>query len=303
MKILKKREKSKLLIGLNYLDKRTKLNESDKRYLINLERGFEGEERFDTLVKTYLNGEALVLNDLLLESKGTTFQVDSLIMTSETVYLYEIKNYKGNFQMNSGQLYYTNGQEMSNPLIQLKRTKELLRQLLKEWGSTLKIEANVVFINDSFTLYNAKIEDAIIFSTQIKEHLTALNSRTKGLVKQHYYLADKLVDTHKIDLPYQKQLPTYSFEDFTKGVSCSCGSFDMIVTQRSCYCKSCYKQMSIEELVTESVKEIKFLFPDIKLTTSIVNEWCDSTVYYKKIRSILQSNYATHGSTQGTYYE
>ncbi|GEK91965.1 nuclease-related domain-containing protein [Alkalibacterium kapii] len=100
MKIIKKREKSKLLIGLNYLDKRTKLNDSDKRYLINLEKGFKGEEQFDALVKKYLIGEALVLNDLLIESKGNTFQIDALIITTDTLYLYEIKNFKGDFQMN-----------------------------------------------------------------------------------------------------------------------------------------------------------------------------------------------------------
>lgn len=304
MKVLKDREKSKLLIGLNYLDKRTKLNDSDKRYLINLEKGFEGEERFDALVKMHLKGEALVLNDLLLESKGTTFQVDALIVTSDTVYLYEIKNYKGDFQINSGQLYYTNGQEAANPLIQLNRTRELLRQLLKEWNNRLKIEAKVVFINDSFTLYNARIEDPFIFPTQLKEHLKELNSGSKGLKKDHHYLAGKLVSLHKDDLPYQKQLPFYDLEDFTKGVSCyHCGSFDLIVTQRSCYCKSCYKQMSIEDLVTESVKELKFLFPNQKLTTSLVDEWCGNSVNYRKIRNVLQNNFIVSGSTSGTYYE
>ncbi|WP_423190127.1 nuclease-related domain-containing protein [Alkalibacterium sp. f15] len=304
MKVIKEREKSKLLLGLNYLDKRIKLGDPDKRHLLNLEKGFIGEELFDSAVKQYLNGEALVLNDLLIESKGTTFQIDSLVVTSDTIYLYEIKNYKGNFQMNSGQLYYTSGQEITNPLIQLNRTRELLRQLLKELESRLKIEANVVFINDSFTLYNAKIEDPFIFPTQLKEHFKELSSRSRGLKKDHHYLARKLVSFHKDDLPYQKQLPFYNLEDFTKGVSCfHCGSFDLIVTQRSCYCKSCYKQMSIEDLVTESVKELKFLFPNQKLTTSFVDEWCGSSVNYRKIRKILQNDFMVSGTTSGTYYE
>ncbi|WP_410261693.1 nuclease-related domain-containing protein [Alkalibacterium sp.] len=286
------------------MDKRINLGDSDKRYLLNLEKGFMGEELFDSVVKQYLNGEALVLNDLLLESKGTTFQIDSLVVTSDTIYLYEVKNYKGNFQMNSGQLYYTSGQEITNPLIQLNRTKELLRQLLKEWENRLKIEANVVFINDSFTLYNAQIEDPFIFPTQLKEHFKELSSRSKVLEKDHHYLASKLVSIHKADSPYQKQLPFYQLEDFTKGISCCyCGSFDLIVTQRSCYCKTCYKQTSIEDLVTESVKELKFLFPDQKVTTSLVDEWCGNSVNYRKIRKILQNDFMVSGTTSGTYYE
>lgn len=303
MKVIKKREKSKLLIGLNYLDKRTKLIDGDKKYLINLEKGFEGEECFDVLVKTHLHGEALVLNDLLIENKGTTFQIDALIITFDTIYLYEIKNYKGDFQMISGQLSYTGGQEVTNPLIQLKRTKELLRQLLKEWGSSFRIEANVVFINNSFTLYNASLEDPIIFSTQINEHLIELNATSKGLTKHHSHLADKLVDRHKNDSIFQKKLPLYNSEEFKTGVSCPCGSFDLIITQRSCYCKTCYKQMSIEELIVESVNEFKFLFPDQKITTSMIDEWCGNAVNYRKIRNILQTHLVSSGSTSGTYYE
>lgn len=303
MKIIKKREKSKLLIGLNYLDKRTTLNDTDKRYLINLEKGFEGEVRFDALVKTHLNGEALVVNDLLIESKGNTFQIDALIVTSDMIYLYEIKNYKGDFQMNSGQLSYTSGQEITNPLIQLKRTKELLRQLLKEWGMSHRIEAQVVFINDAFTLYNARPEDPIIFPTQITNHLIELNSKCKSLTKQANHLADKLVDRHRTDSLFQKQLPSYSFEELRTGASCSCGSFDILLTQRACYCKTCYKEMSIEEMILESVKELKYLFPAEKLTTALVNEFCGQNVYYRRIRTVLQENFTARGTTQGTFYE
>ncbi|GEK90078.1 Nuclease-related domain-containing protein [Alkalibacterium putridalgicola] len=303
MKIIKKREKSKLLIGLNYLDKRTKLNDVDKRYLISLEKGFEGEERFDALVKTHLNGEALVVNDLLIESKGNTFQIDAVIITYDTIYLYEIKNYNGDFQMNSGQLSYTNGQEITNPLIQLKRTKELLRQLLKDWGTPCRIEAHIVFINESFTLYNANLEDPIIFPTQIKEHFSGINAKCRSMTKQASHLANKLVDRHKTDSVFQKQLPSYRFDELRTGASCPCGSFDILLTQRSCYCKTCYKQVSIEELILESVKELKYLFPEEKLTTALVNEFCGQDVYYRKIRSVLQENFIAKGTTQGTFYE
>ncbi|WP_368645318.1 nuclease-related domain-containing protein [Alkalibacterium putridalgicola] len=303
MIVIKKREKSKLLIGLNYLDKRTKLNDADKRYLISLEKGFEGEEYFDALVKTHLNGEARALNDLLIENKGNTFQIDALIITADTIYLYEIKNYKGDFQMNSGQLSYTSGQEITNPLIQLKRTKELLRQLLKDWGMSYRIEAHVVFINDAFTLYNARLEDPIIFPTQIKEHLVGLNAKCKNLTKQSIYLSDKLIDRHKTDSLFQRKLPSYDFEEFKTGVSCSCGSFELIITQRSCCCKTCFKQISIEELILESVEEFKFLFPDQKITTSMIDDWCGNTVNYRKIRNVLQTHLVSSGTNSGTYYE
>ena len=303
MKILKRREKSKLQIGLNYLDKRTRLNSKDKQYLINMEKEFEGEERFDALVKTYLTGDILVLNDLMLESNGSAFQVDALVITAEAIYVYEVKNDKGNFQMSSGQLTYTSGKEVANSLIQLKRSKAMFRQLLNEFGCTLKVEANVVFVNEAFTLYDAEPTDPIIFPTQIRDHFEELNGKSRSLTKQHHYVADKLIDAHKGDHAFRKRMPAYTLEEFKTGVSCSCGSFDLIITQQSCYCKACYKRMTIEELVTESVRELKFLFPEQKLTTSVVNEWCGNAVYHRKIRSILQDNFKATGTNRGIYYE
>lgn len=304
MEIVKTREKSDLLRGMTYLDKRINLHDTDKRYLSNLDKGFNGEIRFDQFLNKFLTNEAIVLNDLLLVSKGTTFQIDSLIISSETIYVYEVKNFSGNYVMESGELMTTTGMDINNPLIQLNRISSFIKSLIKEWGFKYRVESNVVFVNDRFTLYQSRVEDPIIVFTQIRDHLTEVNHKSRYLTRDHHYLARKLIQTHKNGVPHQKQLPYYEYKDFKKGLSCSeCGSFDLLVTQRSSYCKSCFKQHSIKEIVLENIEEYTFLFPDQKITTSTINEWCGAVVNIDKIRKILKENFAISGTTNGTYYE
>lgn len=58
---------------------------------------------------------------------NTTFQIDSLIITHEKVYLYEIKNYEGDYFYQADKLYKKPRFEIINPLHQLSRSKALLR--------------------------------------------------------------------------------------------------------------------------------------------------------------------------------
>lgn len=304
MEISKEREQSHLLKGLNYLDKRSELNEADKRYLTNLQKGFTGEQLFDQLVKKVCNKEVIVLNDLLLVSKGTTFQVDTIIISSHTLYLFEIKNYSGKYVRNSDVLSTIQGREIANPLIQLSRMKLFIHQLLKEWNSTCKIESHVVFINPSFSLYNARVDDPILFPNQIEEYLEIINNKSRRLSGEQHNLANRIRKLEKTTIPMQKQLPYYSFEELKKGLSCkNCGSFDLLITQRSCYCKTCYFKSSVAEVILDNIKEMQFLFPELKLTTTNVNEWCGQVVHFRKIRKLLKENYIAAGTTSGRVYE
>jgi len=102
---------------LRLLNSRMNLPESDKQYFLNLKKGFEGEVMFDKLTEK-LQSELFVLNDLLLKSNNTTFQIDSFII-QETLYLFEVKNYEGDYFYQSDNFYSMNGTKLQNPLHQL----------------------------------------------------------------------------------------------------------------------------------------------------------------------------------------
>lgn len=304
MNSIKERNKSKLLLGLEALDKRMNLSDSDKNYLLNLEKGYAGEELFDSLVKKYLNTDCLVLNDLLLTSGGNTFQVDSILITSDTLYIHEIKNYKGKYQFTAGQLLTVTGQEIISPIGQINRSKTLMREIIKEFSLDLNVKSSIVFVNPSFSLYLAKPSDPFILPNQIEMHLKELDRQSYTLSKEHRYLANKLLKEHKEDVPYQKMLPDYEIGNLKQELFCPiCNNPSVKLTRRRAYCDHCTLSISIDELVMKHISEFKLLFPNEKVTVKKIHQWCGGRIYHRKVRTVLIDRFEKRGKTSNAYYE
>lgn len=296
----KKRTVPKELQVLDALSNRMELSDKYKQYLHHLQKGYEGEVMFDSLVKD-LPDDCLILSDLLLQMNNNTFQIDSLII-SDAIYLFEIKNFEGDYYYENDRIYIKPSLEISNPLTQLSRSESLLRQLLQTSGFNLPINASVVFINPEFTLYQAPVGKPIIYPTQLKRLLQQLNSSTKRLTKRHHSLAKKLTALHQKDSPFSK-IPKYNLDELQKGIHCTnCRSFDMELSGMYCKCANCGETESIDNAALRNIAEIKLLFPEIKLTTTAIYEWCQ-LITKKRITRILKQNFNLVSSRRWTYFE
>lgn len=303
MIIAKPREDSKLFKGLTYLEKRTQLRQDSRKQLINLEKGILGEEFFGSLVKKYLNSDVLVLHDLLLIHNGSTFQIDSLLISSTKVFLYEIKNYQGNYTNEQGHFMTASGKEINNPSTQLKRTETLLRKLLLDLDFDFDVEGYTVFTNPSFYLYQAVKTDPFIFSPQFENHFREVNNQSKTLKKVHYYLSDKLIQIQREEAPYQKQLPEYNYSEFRKGLSCiKCSCLATVHTQRTVHCLEYGHRNDLSDTIVKNIDQFVFLFPDKRLTSSMLSDWMGHTINKKRLARILNKEYARVGCSKGTYY-
>lgn len=120
------RIESDLLKILRSLNTRSELSNEVKKYYFNQEKGFTGEVQFD-LLTTKLKNDCYILNDLQLEFNNNSFQIDTVMIYQSTVYLIDVKNYEGNYYYENGNFYIMSGDEIKNPLDQLKRSKNLFR--------------------------------------------------------------------------------------------------------------------------------------------------------------------------------
>ncbi|WML48568.1 NERD domain-containing protein [Neobacillus sp. PS3-34] len=300
--IFKSRTEPEKLKILRVLNTRMILTPEEKKYYLNLEKGYEGEVQFDLLTEK-LQSDCLILNDLLLEVNNTTFQIDTLIIFSETIYLFEVKNFEGDFYYDADKLLTLSGKEIKNPLDQMKRSNSLLRQLLQNLSVNLPIEAYVISINPEFTLYQTPINLPIIFPTQLNRFLKKLDTKPSRLNSVHKKLADKLVSLHQTESPYSR-LPPYEYHQLKKGMTCKrCHSFSMFVRGKKVVCSECGCDEVIESAVLRSVEELKLLFPDRKITTNGVHEWCSFIDSKKYISRILRKNYKIKSFGQWSYYE
>jgi hypothetical protein len=298
----KARMESNLLKILRILNTRMDLTVDVQKYYVNLKKGYEGEVQFDVLTEK-LHSNCYILNDLLLENNSTTSQKDTLIIYQDTVYLFEVKNFEGDFCYGPDIFSTLSGMEISNPLDQLKRSKSLLRQLLQKLGFTLPIEAYVVFINPEFTLYQAPLDLPFIFPTQLNRFLKKLDSKPSSLNNLHKKLADKLVSLHQTESPYTR-LPTYTYNQLKKGITCKkCNSFSVTVQGQKMVCNDCGCKEMVATAVMRSVDEFKLLFPDRKITTHEIHEWCKVVESEKRISRVLGSNFKVHGARKWTYFD
>jgi hypothetical protein len=285
------------------LNNRKVLSFKEKINYLNLEKGFKGEVMFDQIIEKNLDSRKfLVLNDLLLETNSTNFQIDSFIISEGTNFPCEVKNFEGDYYFESDQFFAINETEIQNPLDQIKRSDTLLRQMFQKKKYSTSLKSNVFFVNPAFTLYQAPMHKPIIYPTQLTKYFEELNAMPSVLNENHYKLADYLVKEHKITSPYTR-LPPYTYEQLNKGLTCySCHSFSVKAGETKILCSLCGCIELVEDGILRSIRELQLLFPEIKITTNLVFEWCKVIDSKKQIRRILKKNFTVVGKRHSTYY-
>ncbi|WLD91621.1 nuclease-related domain-containing protein [Alkalihalobacillus sp. AL-G] len=299
---VKKRTESPELLTLSSLNGRMKLTGKWMLQYSNLEKGFEGERKFDEWLVT-LPSTHLILNDLLLEHKNSQFQIDSSIICQKTIFNINVKNFEGDYYIDGEKWFTKSGKEINNPFHQLDRSESLLRLLLNELGyKNFRLEKYLVFINPEFHLYQAPLKLPMVFPTQINRFIHQISNSPSKISHTHKNLAEKIVSLHS-SRPQNLRLPEYSYGQLKKGVSCkSCCSF--MVEQKNDFiiCNKCGTSEGMVVAVLRNADELKLLFPDIKITTSILYDWCQVIKSKKNIQRILSYHFNMKGVGRSSYY-
>lgn len=298
--ILKKRIEPAALKLLKFLSARTNLPDKELDQLYNLQRGLKGEHILDSFLEK-LPTNVLILNDLLLESNNTLFQIDSLVITQDIIYLFEVKNYEGDYFIQDEKWYTKSKFEIKNPLAQLERSGFLFRKLLQELHFKTSINSQLIFINPQFFLYQAPMNKPIIFSSQLNQFMQKLSREAGKLNDKYINLANQLISLHIEESPYKK-IPEYHFNELQKGIPCSnCGTLFTDFERLHLICKSCGGKENISPAILRSIDEFYFLFPERRITTNTIQEWC-KVVPKKTIRRILSRNFKQMGNGKSSYF-
>jgi hypothetical protein len=118
----------------------------------------------------------------------------------------------------------------------------------------------------------------------------------------HKKLANLLLASHKTKSANMR-LPQYSYEDLKKGPTCAiCDSFSLSIVGSRMVCRDCGFEEKVDEAVMRIVREIMVLFPEMRITTGLVWEWCDGVVSKKTISRVLKRELQQVGYGQWTYY-
>ena len=302
--IIKKRTEPLELQLLKSNRARKKVPEKIENLIITLEKGFIGETMFDQRMES-LSLDSLTINDLLLETNSTHYQIDSLLISPPKIHIFEVKNFEGDYIVKGDQWKsLSTRKEIKNPLLQLSRSTSLLRQLLQQLGPNLTVEGHLIFINPEFYLYEVPPNLPIVFQPQLNRFIRTLNAQPSKISNTHQTLAKKLLSLHIKKSPFSL-LPKYSFDELKKGILCGVcwNGFMEVGNQYKLVCGKCGNNEDIEAAVIRSVEELRLLFPDLKITTKTVFDWCKVIKDKRTIRKILASNYNFVSSGKYSYYK
>lgn len=289
---------------LKYLDSRMTLSSTDHKQLYALKKGYEGELMFEKVWLKQLQGECLIINDLLLEYNGTVFQIDSLLIIPKKIYLFDVKNFEGDYYIdNNIWRKKIDGKEIKDPLLQLNRCESLFRRLLQELKYNFVIESCLIFINPQFMLYSAPLDIPAIFPAQLNYFIRNLPIGPTKLNMTHHRLAEELLSLQLDDSKYMR-LPDYQYNQLMKGIPCHvCNGFMSASSVRNqLICYQCGRVESIDSAVMRSVEELKLLFHDRKITTRGIYEWCGEVISKKSIWRILSDNFQVINQGKHSYF-
>ncbi|SDJ36633.1 Nuclease-related domain-containing protein [Salimicrobium halophilum] len=300
MFLLKKDRHPPLLLKvLEALEKRKSLTTYEADTKRRLLKGWQGEKLFDSMTEN-IPGHQFILNDVRLNHRGTTFQIDTLLIRATEIHMYEVKYYDGDYFYENGDFKLSSGSPILNPLHQLERAKTLLTQFLEYHNFSLSVHAYLVFPHPQFFLYQAPPIREFIFLSQWDQHVRNLGSSIP-LPRYADALADLLSSLHKKDQP-NSDFPSYHYDDFQKGLLCPGCHSPVHSETKVCTCDKCGSTSSISSLVLQAAEELEALFPADPLTTGRVYDWCERTVSKERIQRVLAGNFEQKGRYRGTYY-
>ncbi|RIW35370.1 NERD domain-containing protein [Bacillus salacetis] len=298
--MFKKRTKSKELKIYQSLDSRKTLNSKEKHYFAGLEKGFIGEKMFDEWLHPVLENRIL-LPDMQFMPDTTFVQIDTILITSNKIYLFEVKNNEGDHIIEGDNLLRTDRTNTKNPILQLKRNEPVFRWIMENLGYRIPIQSIAVFVNPRFHLYNAPADLPIVFPNQIERFIAKLEKSQSSLKRSHSELAAKLLSTTIAENPYAR-IPDYQYEELSKGIICP--KCRRLYTAYSKYlsCRYCNFKEDSNSAVSRSLKEFKTLFPERKLTVSQAMEWCGIVKDRKTIKLFLAKNFKLVYLGRSSYY-
>lgn len=279
------------LLIYEILNTRKALSPLEKQQYERLRKGFAGEKRLAEFLTSVNYNNMIPLYDCLFESDRTEFQIDCLLVTTNTLFLLEVKNYSNDYLLENGKFFnFATKSEIYNPMTQLERTEYLFKNLLNQMRISINVRSYVLFTNPSFMLYGATPRLSMIFPMQINRFLKKTDANAPPLNDNALRLAQTLAERRKSKSTYE-QITKYELSELKRGVFYEHCFMKLKRESKQMYvCRHCQHNYSLDDVVLCSIKQFHLLFPKQKITTNNILNWCGGLISKRIIRRVLNEN-------------
>lgn len=215
-------------------------------------RGYEGELIVDNYLRTLAN-QFTILQDVTLESSGSTFQMDSLLITPNAIYIIEVKNFSRPIHFDTNLNQFTSGTDNQitgyrHPITQVKTQQLRLTNWLFEHNQPNIPIRSFIAISEPSTLINVigdpdKISNIVLHAEHLPWKIMEYEEQSNKTNTQpflHQKVGHAILNHCKeFDIDILKKhgvLP----EQLLRGVRCKqCNGLTMERFKWSWICKNC----------------------------------------------------------------
>lgn len=267
------------------LNRRMSFKAHDQFRFTNSQLGSSGEFNFG---KYLLNQsfDYLAIYDSEFEASLCP-QLDFIVVTWDMIYLYDIKNFSGNYYYEDGEFFTSQKKKIRSPFIQLDRAYETLDILLRNAGIQFPITKRLIFINPEFQLYGNSDALPLVTHAQLNRHFQSIKNRSRKLDQRHHAIAD-YIESRRYEKDFYDIGIFYSYDRLKKGVwCCDCVCQALVSSHRHFLCPACRRYYTKTEAVMHCLYEFRLLFPEKKITSVLLRDWCGHTVSLETTRKVL----------------
>ncbi|TDM11857.1 nuclease-related domain-containing protein [Macrococcus lamae] len=282
------------------LTNRYHMNRQQQDDYMTSSHGYIGERVMYDLLQEYK--ECICLWDIAvnLPYRGAV-QYDFIVIHEYTVMHFDIKNYKGDYTLQHGNLVSSNDRIIKNPEPQLIRAHHYLEKLVFEFDRRFTLESYMVFINDQFNLNDRAPSDRWIFRSQLKNVLKSLTGYN-NLKGSNISLAKHLIKLHQPlqQYDYFDRVPLVNIRTGYKCPLCKkLPAFNTHSTQ-FIVCSFCRRKIGMRYLIEYNLKEL-FILKGDGITPAEIKTFIPESKR-STISRVLTEHFTKTGVSKGVRY-
>lgn len=279
-------------------------DDKDVQNLKRLAAGYAGECEFDDWLSNYGRPHWKIFKDIWIDAGGTT-QVDTLLVTGEGVYVFDVKNYSGALEFVDGK-WFSSGKRLNKDIfIQLKRSMEKVSLMHYRMGRPGGLYSSIVFINehnDVKIVDDVDIEVTMRNDIKRKIHKIADEENWNGSLDIEEVA--RAIETFIIPCPYSpRELEAAEFDLLRRGICCAeCSGFDIAVNRYHVRC-GCGHSEAKEKAVLRTICEYGVLRHDRELKLEEVYRFLGGVTSKKHLSKVLRRNFKLISTGRHAKYE
>lgn len=292
------RNKPKELIYYETLAKYTTLTQDERKQMHRLQRGFLGEQLYDSVLEEIGHQHLIVFRDIWIKVGKSSRQIDTLIITDNEIIVNEVKHYTGNYMIKEGQWSVNQINISENPIMQAQRSSNKVIELCNNYGIRTVVTFKVIFTDEYFILDSDLHETKnIVLRSYMKKYFRALGNKVSSY---HSNQIKEYILEHIIDNPLE--MPVTDFSRIHFGFRCEqCGSKEIGTNNISIFCRECDYREKFRFPIFRMIRDYAILTNQEKFTSENIRRMCDYKIAPRTIRRYLAKYCIPEPNKRGYY--